>query len=117
MGIKYGSWKVAELFRGERIIRPSGGGYALAAVYAQPDKSGKPIYDRDANANLIAAAPDLLEACDALIDFAIWMSGSSSFSPGGEAHEGWMHLHSVLDKGKAAIAQARGETDRTLPIS
>jgi len=51
--------------------------------------------------------PDLLEACEALVDFAIWMSGSSSFSPGGEAHEGWMNLRGALDKGEAAIAKAK----------
>ena len=61
------------------------------------------------NAKLIAAAPKLLEACKALVDFAIWMSGSSSFSPGGEAHEGWLNLHGALDQGKAAIATAQGE--------
>jgi hypothetical protein len=59
--------------------------------------------------NLHAAAPELLEVCEALVDFAIWMSGSSSFSPGGEAHRGWMNMHGVLDKGKAIINKVRRE--------
>ena len=55
-----GPWKVAELFRDQRIVRPESGGYPLAAAYSQRDKFGKPHYNADANAHLIAAAPDML---------------------------------------------------------
>ena len=55
---------------------------------------GLPEAEQEANANLIAAAPDLLEACEALLD--------SIYGGGGGDGE-------VLAKANAAIAKARGE--------
>ena len=62
-----------------------------------------------AHDRLLEDRENLLNACKALVDFSIWMSGSSSFSPGGEAHDGWMNLHGALDDGKAAIAKAEND--------
>lgn len=48
----------------------------------------------EANARLIAAAPDLLEALEALLDYA---------------ESGWDHFPDVSVNARAAIARARGE--------
>lgn len=100
-----GPWKVAELFRDERIIRPGdGGGYALAAAYPQRDKHGRPHYNADANANLIAAAPDLLEACEIVLDEL----GKGTTSGRG----GFSFLENERCQGilRAALAKVRGES-------
>ena len=51
----------------------------------------------DANAGLIAAAPDLLAACEGLVD---WIDPN-------EAMDG---LNREIDDARAAIAKAKGET-------
>ena len=51
----------------------------------------------EANANLIAASPDLLAACEGLVD---WVDPN-------EAMDG---LHRQIDDARAAIAKAKGKT-------
>ena len=59
--------------------------------------------ERKANAHLIAAAPDLLEALtDAVIDFDNWAAHEDN-----HPHE---HLVAWAEKARAAIAKARGES-------
>ena len=53
--------------------------------------------DTDVNADLIAAAPDLLAACEGLVD---WIDPN-------EAMDG---LNREIDDARAAIAKAKGET-------
>ena len=45
------------------IVRPDIGAYALATCYWQAGADGNAHYDAEANARLMAAAPDLLNAC------------------------------------------------------
>ena len=59
-------------------------GTAICDVYVDSD-------DRPANANLIAAAPDLLEACERLLD------------------GGWPHAEADIELACSAIAKAKGE--------
>lgn len=54
--------------------------------------------DAEANARLIAAAPELLEACKALVDYI------EDDNPGGAACDAW--LVGLLGKARAAIAKA-----------
>ena len=49
-------------YLGEWRIAPPGS-YALASCHWQTDSDGNITYNAEANARLIAAAPDLLEAC------------------------------------------------------
>lgn len=59
------------------------------------------LLEAEANANLIAAAPDLLEALEALLEDEEWMDGS-----------GWVYVRN-FDKADAArkvIAKARGQS-------
>jgi len=57
---------------------------------------GRTEEEAQANARLIAAAPDLLEALEAIMDSDLWeWNGSAAF---------WLQ-----DKVKAAIAKAKGE--------
>ena len=44
------------------------------------------------------------EACDV----AIWMSGSTDFSPGGIAHEGWEKARPRLHAAMRALSSTRG---------
>ena len=55
---------------------------------------------------LVAERDRLREALGDAVDVAIWMSGSPSFSPEGEAHEGW--VGGMREKLYAAMA-ALGE--------
>jgi hypothetical protein len=43
-------------------VRPGPGEYTLASVHWQPDEDGCAQYDAAANARLIAAAPEMLDA-------------------------------------------------------
>jgi hypothetical protein len=52
------------------------------------------------------AAPDLVAALHEALDIIIWMSGSPSFSPEGEAHVGWVKARARLDSLFSAIAKA-----------
>jgi hypothetical protein len=63
----------------------------------------------EATAHLIAAAPDLYAALSDAIDTIIWMSGSPSFSPEGEAHEGWLKQRENISRYMAALAKAKGD--------
>jgi hypothetical protein len=40
-----------------------------------------------------------------VLDVAIWMSGSPSFGPEGEAHEGWVKARPKLDAAAAFLAE------------
>lgn len=56
--------------------------------------------ERDANALLIAAAPELLDACKAMLEFA------KSFDMGGDWYQG---NYPAVKKAYAAIKKAEGE--------
>jgi hypothetical protein len=67
----------------------------------------------EANAHLIAAAPDLYEALSEALAALIWASGSSDFAEGGAAHEGFLRLHKpAISQAFSALARARGETSK-----
>lgn len=68
------------------------GGENKTAWVARVDRQVEPT-EADANAHLIAAAPDLYEALDLFVD---WM----------DEEEG---AHALCDKARAALAKARGE--------
>lgn len=75
----------------------------LADVYLPQHNLGFPSMraeEREANARLIAAAPDMLEALDAVHKFAAKFDGMAERSPEEEA---------VLEMVHAAISKARGE--------
>ena len=55
-----------------------------------------------ANANLIASAPELLEAVQALVD---WSEEQTKLS----FYDRMMQFNAALDKASAAIAKAKGE--------
>ncbi len=56
------------------------------------------------NRRLEAENQRLREAGREACDVAIWMSGSSSFSPEGEAHEGWIKQRERLYKAIEALS-------------
>jgi hypothetical protein len=86
-----GPWEWSEDARElPEIFAPSGD--ALAEVYKAPGSDGA-----RANARLIAAAPDLLEACEGMLAI---LEGSSKRSGGWEG--------AFADSVRAAIAKARG---------
>jgi hypothetical protein len=67
------------------------------------------IPERDANAALLAAAPELL---DALEDCALWITANISAmaeSTGGNLVEKWLNENKTLQKANAAIAKTKGE--------
>lgn len=79
---------------------------------------GEPVSDAqlrqfreaEANARLIAAAPDLYEAAQKALDALVWASAASEFQPDGQAHEGWVNIgRTAIEELRAALAKARGE--------
>ena len=71
-----GPWRVVD--ESERVyIRPVANGYMLASLardsftYGNNANEG-PANSIDANARLIAAAPDLYAACKALLEYHLW---------------------------------------------
>ena len=69
--------------------------------YGQDSLAG---YCGEANANLIAAAPDMLEA----LEFCMRVIGESDLTPSGGVTE--EEIDTAYCKAKAAIAKAKGET-------
>lgn len=63
-----GPWIVTDEHPNNPTIRRRGE-YALASTYPQRGPDGIAAHDADANARLIAAAPDLLAACKGLLQF------------------------------------------------
>jgi hypothetical protein len=88
-------WHICEVTgRGLKLIRDENGYCVAEAV--KPANSGAAYIDADANAALIAAAPELLAACEAM---AAQLGGGDSFTQ-------WEAAKAQL---LAAIAKARGE--------
>jgi len=95
-----GPWKVKD-----GVIYCADGIPPFDATHTRIDGKG----EWEANVHLIAAAPELLAACKALVDNLIWASGSSDFAPDGIAREGWLKVEPSISQGMAAIAKAEGE--------
>ena len=72
-------------------------GHALALVFAESDTP-----ERDANARLIAAAPELLEALAGL-------RASIGRMPADMSRPGWGEIVAALFEADDAIAKAKGE--------
>lgn len=88
-------WHICEVTgRGLQLIRDANGYCVAEAV--KPANSGAAYVDHVANAHLIAAAPDLLAACE---EMAAQLGGGNNFTKWEDAKA---HL-------LAAIAKARGE--------
>ena len=108
MGIKHtpGPWVIAESEQGRHFRAVSAKKHeALATVVwlmEDDDMDGVTSPECEANASLIAAAPDLLEALtDAVIDFDNWAAHEDN-----HPHE---HLVAWAERARAAIAKAKGE--------
>jgi hypothetical protein len=92
-------WHICEVTgRGLKLIRDANGYCVAEAV--KPANSGAAYIDADANAALIAAAPDMLAALESA---RLWV-GQYNDVPGHDAASAAMCA--VID---AAIAKARGE--------
>jgi hypothetical protein len=88
-------WHICEVTgRNLKLIRDANGYCVAEAV--KPANSGAAYIDADANAALIAAAPDMLAACEAI---AAQLGGGDSFTQ-------WEAAKAQL---LAAIAKAKGE--------
>ena len=109
MGIKHtpAPWRVSN--ESPRIIKKdyraigSDAGFLIASTMGH-DNSGfyASEQEADANARLIAAAPELYESlADALADYDNWVSDEDNYP-----HE---HLVAWAEKARAAIAKAKGE--------
>jgi hypothetical protein len=65
----------------------------------------------EANAGLIAAAPDMAEALEAAFLAMEWSSQNPHYQPGGRAHQGFVAFYEpAIAKVKAALAKAKGES-------
>jgi len=86
-----GPWRVEEYGNGGAVVIGEARAREVIAVSLT-----------ERNANLIAAAPDLLAACEAFVEaeHAAILDGQRAFS---------MYIDAI-DAAKAAIAKARGET-------
>lgn len=101
-----GPWVVRD---GQPFVIVGPIGYALAICYNQEGMNGEPVYDRAANARLIAAAPDLLAACEAARDWlrAWFRVVTLEHFQDAEA----LDLDGLMGQLNSTIARARGEED------
>ena len=94
--------------RDPKDLYQNGGGVAgekpLATVHKGWNHPGAVGYPLEANARLISAAPELLEALEAILPFI----PNTSASEGGAAR--FSANVAAADKVRAAIAKARGES-------
>lgn len=102
-----GEWKVADTFHDDgepyAILGNESPVRGLGVREGTTISEHVAIVDKERDAHLIAAAPDLLAACEALL-------GTFSHIPDhwlSEECEGWPN--SLFEKARAAIARARGE--------
>ena len=80
------------------------GQYYFLCQLAQ-DTSG----EAEANARLIAAAPDLLAALTALLESSVYADGEGSISVENGGCDDVQH-RAIVEQAKAAIAKAKGES-------
>ncbi len=78
-------------------------GYPIARMERETPKTIPT--ERDANAHLIAAAPELLEACEDLLQALDNCPGTFNYSPLDE----FMAILVVEDRARQAISKAKGE--------
>ena len=88
-----GPW-FAFVDKGQTIIRTSRTSAAFSPLAVVKGDKRDTLKDHEANAKLMASAPDLLEALEALLDYA---------------ESGWDHFPDVSVNARAAISRARGE--------
>jgi hypothetical protein len=70
MGYTPGPWKVKKstgTWQGI-FVEPEDGGYPVAACHHHPDVNGNALYDAEANARLIASAPDLRALLETVVN-------------------------------------------------
>ena len=108
MGSKHtpGPWVLGESSGGRHFRAVNATDHSELAtvvwVMEDDDTEGAPSPECEANAHLIAAAPELLEALEyAVIDFDNWAAHEDN-----HPHE---HLVVWAEKARAAIAKAKGE--------
>lgn len=92
-----GPWKWWTTHEGSHRINPEEGGLVIASC----DTRNPFSYEQEANARLIAAAPDLLEALKDLLDTSVWADaeGNVTIRLSGEP---------AVKRAIAAIAKAEG---------
>lgn len=109
-----GTWFARDDGTNAQIISPEAGDYAIALIYSgggtSRDKKGQ------ANARLIAAAPDLLEACRQMIGLDLREGTSERLQRrsdethgDGITEEGAWYLDAIVNA-REAIAKAEGQS-------
>lgn len=105
-----GPWMVGEYgagLEGDEIHVTADGGCVVAAVYPMGDDAvGNRI--QALNARLVAAAPDMLAACQKAITEAQWMLQAFreyGHGPDTDRHCAWYQLNEAVKKLKAAVAK------------
>lgn len=89
----YGAQKVLVLAEGDCALHPVADASANHTCRSQAEC--------EANASLIAAAPDLLEACQTLVEFM------DREYPNASVGEYWPTIAPLIEQGRAAIKKAR----------
>lgn len=102
-----GPWKFAPMFRddpsGRQLVREDGTGFAIAETFLPANSRAKHI-DPKANAQLIAAAPELLEALRETLRELVTPKGLPDAGKGRTREQ-----QAALTTAYAAIAKATGE--------
>jgi hypothetical protein len=94
-----GEWEILEYdsFDGVTIGQPAGYGYYHIASAPERGDGGEDDEEMNANANLIAAAPDLYLAVKELIESSVFM------------REEYSDMNEAVSLAEKALAKARGE--------
>lgn len=96
-----GGYGIARILAGDAILNGPNSNSNLAGDYAEA------VAEREANARLIAAAPELLDALDkAERELSHWNQWATTTRPGYEKSEGWKLTCKAINTARAAIAKA-----------
>lgn len=110
MGYTKGPWKVIEPKKGIPLVTPESKINDITFNWmprVEGELLNRNIEEVRANARLIAAAPELLEACR---DLSYWSDQVNSLQHAGLSilPSTWVDLYQATNKAKAAIAKAEG---------
>ena len=101
-----GPWRITRDHQSPASIEAArGDGGALAKVYLTDPKTRRRTPEYEANATLIAAAPELADALDDLLTWteALAIHGAAP------TPEAWALLAKLTKKGEAVLAKVRGQ--------
>lgn len=106
-------WERCPMCDGDKLLH-----VADALLDNEPDPMPEQPTPDDANEvekaePVVSDVADLVDALADVIEVALWMSGSPSFAPGGEAADGWLDASNRIHAARAVLESWKTDPDIT----